>query len=181
MGSYVEQDLAWADRAPIVVEATGTVAGTAQEVWDAIVDYPRWAAWFPQIAGCHATSEPSTGLGSTRDVRLKGGGGTIGERFIAWDEPRVWAFTATSGPPVFTSIVERVTIERAGDDRASVTYRMALAAAGAAPGAPAGEGPPRAGARHRAGQPRRRGRPPPGGLTPRSIALRGVIDRPVGA
>ncbi|MEZ5180971.1 MAG: SRPBCC family protein [Acidimicrobiales bacterium] len=127
MGSYVEQDLAWADRAPIVVEATGTVAGTAQEVWDAIVDYPRWAAWFPQIARCHATSEPSTGLGSTRDVRLKGGGGTIGERFIAWDEPRVWAFTATSGPPVFTSIVERVTIERVGDDRASVTYRMALA------------------------------------------------------
>ena len=103
------------------------MAGTAQEVWDAIVDYPRWAAWFPQIARCHATSEPSTGLGSTRDVRLKGGGGTIGERFIAWDEPRVWAFTATSGPPVFTSIVERVTIERVGDDRASVTYRMALA------------------------------------------------------
>jgi len=127
VGRYVEQDLDWADQAPIVVEAAATLAGTAQEVWDAIVDYPRWAAWFPQIAACRATSEPPTGLGSTRDVRLKGGGGTIAERFIGWEEPHVWAFTATSGPPVFTSIVERVTIEALADGRASVTYRMALA------------------------------------------------------
>lgn len=127
MATYVTQDLAWADRAPLVVESTGTVAGTPEEVWAAILDYPRWAAWFPQIAECHATSDPPTGVGSTRDVTLKGGGGTVAERFIAWDEPSVWAFTATSGPPVFTSIVERVTIEPLDDDRSTVTYRMALA------------------------------------------------------
>ncbi len=132
MATYVTQDLAWADRAPLVVESTATLGGTAQEVWDAILDYPRWTAWFPQITACQATSDPPTGVGSTRDVTLKGGGGTVSERFIAWDEPSadapgVWAFTATSGAPVFTSIVERVTIEPLADGRAQVTYRMALA------------------------------------------------------
>ena len=126
MATYVTQDLDWAERAPLVVESTGIVLGTPQEVWDAILDYPRWVAWFPQLTDCHATSDPPTGVGSTRDVSLKGGG-TVSERFIAWDEPEVWAFTATSGPPVFTSIVERVTIEPVDDGRTSVTYRMALA------------------------------------------------------
>ena len=97
MATYVEQDLAWADRAPLVVESTAAVAGTPQEVWDAILDYPRWAEWFPRIARCRSTSDPAYGLGSTRDVTLKGGGGTVSERFIAWDEPEVWAF-ATGKP-----------------------------------------------------------------------------------
>lgn len=127
MATYVTQDLAWADRAPLVVESTAIVQGTPQEVWDAILDYPRWAVWFPRIATCQATSDPPTGVGSTRDVTLKGGGGTVSERFIAWDEPEVWAFTATSGPPVFTSIVERIAIEALDDGRSSVSYRMALA------------------------------------------------------
>ncbi len=127
MATYVEQDLAWADRAPLVVESTATVAGSPQEVWDAILDYPRWAEWFPRIARCRSTSEPAYGVGSTRDVTLSGGGGTVSERFIAWDEPEVWAFTATAGPPVFTSIVERITIQPLDDGRSTVTYRMALA------------------------------------------------------
>ena len=56
-----------------------------------------------------------------------GGGGTVSERFIAWEEPHVWAFTATAGAPLFTSIVERITIEPLDERRTSVTYRMALA------------------------------------------------------
>ena len=50
MATYVTQELAWVDRAPVVVESTGIVLGTPQEVWDAILDYPRWAEWFPRIA-----------------------------------------------------------------------------------------------------------------------------------
>lgn len=127
MSTYVTQGLDFVDRAPLVVEATDTVRATPDEVWAAILDYERWPAWFPRIATCAATSDPPTGIGSTRDVVLKGGGGTFRERFIAWDEPERWSFTVYEGPPLFTSIVERVTLRPLDDDRTEVTYRMALA------------------------------------------------------
>lgn len=130
MATYQQQDLAWSEHAPLVVERRAIVHGTPQEVWDAILDYPGWTRWFPRVATCQATSDPPTGLGSTRDVTLKGGGGAISERFIEWDEPHLWAFTGTAGPPVFSSIVERIAIEPLGDDRATVSYRMALAPRG---------------------------------------------------
>lgn len=51
----------------------------------------------------------------------------ITERFIAWDEPSVWAFTGTAGRPrVFEALVERVTLERLGTGGTRVTYTMAF-------------------------------------------------------
>ncbi len=66
------------------------------------------------------------GVGSTRTVGLRGGA-TVAERFIAWDEPRLWAFTATEiRPRLFTALVERVVLECLGDGRTEIAYTMAF-------------------------------------------------------
>lgn len=125
MASYVEQDLGFADRAPVVAEASATVDAGAEEVWAVLADHRTWPRWFSSVRSCEPTSQPEHGVGSTRRVGL-GGGIRVDERFIAWDEPSVWAFTGVAGPPLLRSLVERVTLADAGDGRTQVTYRMAL-------------------------------------------------------
>lgn len=125
MATLIPQTLAFADTAPVIAESTATIDGTPAEVWATILVYERWPEWFPSVKTCRSTSEPATGVGSTRTVTIPGGM-SVDERFIAWDEPEVWAFTALTGPPVFQSLVERITIRPVGDDRSEVTYRMAI-------------------------------------------------------
>jgi uncharacterized protein YndB with AHSA1/START domain len=125
MASYRPEDLDFAETAPIQIEAVEAVDGSRQEVWDVLLDYPGWTTWFSSLKECRATSDPATGIGSTRMVKLAGGA-TFDERFIAWDEPSVWAFTGTAGPPLFESLVERVTLRELSPTRTQVTYRMAI-------------------------------------------------------
>lgn len=125
MASFVPRELDFAETAPIIIESVGVVDGTRQEVWDTILDYERWPKWFTNIKTCRATSTPATGVGSTRVVTL-GGGVAFDERFIAWDEPEVWAFTGISGPPIFAGLVERITLVELGPRLTEVTYRMAI-------------------------------------------------------
>lgn len=125
MATVAPQELDYAERAPIIAEQRAVLAATPQEVWDAILDYPGWTRWFPKVLSCEATSEPATGIGSTRVVTLPGKA-RVEERFIGWEEPRLWAFTATDAPPVFSALVERITIEPLDEGRTEVTYRMAI-------------------------------------------------------
>jgi hypothetical protein len=126
MATYTPEDLAFAEAAPVIAEAVGSVAGTPQEIWDTIADYPKWTQWMGSLKSCQATSDPATGVGSTRQVVLNGGL-TFQERFIAWDEPHVWAFTGIEGPPIFERLVERITIDEVSPGRSQVVYRMAIA------------------------------------------------------
>lgn len=128
MATYAPQDLAFADTAPVQVEGTAVVDGTPAEAWAVLLDYPSWPRWFGGgVTTCESTSDPATGVGSTRVVGL-GPGGRLRfvERFIAWDEEAVWAFTAVEGPGVFRSLVERCTLEELGAGRTRATYRMAF-------------------------------------------------------
>lgn len=125
MATYLPQGIQFADTAPVQIEAVGVVDGTRQEVWDTLLDYPGWTSWFSSLKRCEPTSEPATGVGSTRQVVISGGA-TFDEEFIAWDEPEVWAFTGTAGPPFFRSLVERVTLKELGPQLTEVTYRMAI-------------------------------------------------------
>jgi uncharacterized protein YndB with AHSA1/START domain len=122
-----ERDLSFADTAPIRIEAATTVAATRDQVWQVLVDHRGWPSWFgPSLVSCEPTSSPEHGVGSTRTVRLRGGA-TVDERFIAWDEPELWAFTGTSmRPAAFRELVERVVLAPIGDDRTRITYTMAL-------------------------------------------------------
>ncbi len=125
MGTLAPQDLAFAETAPVIAERTAVLGAGAPQVWAAILDYPSWAHWFPGVKACRSTSDPATGVGSTRSVTL-GANVVVDERFIGWEEPRLWAFTALTGPPGFASLVERVTLEELAADRTEVTYRMAI-------------------------------------------------------
>ena len=124
MANYRTQPLSFAETAPFIAEASAVVDGTADEVWAVLADHAGWARWFSAIRTCEPTSELASGVGSTRTISL-GGGATIDEEFIAWDELELWAFTATAGPPLVTSLVERVDLSPVDDGTTTVTYRMA--------------------------------------------------------
>lgn len=126
MSGLTPRDLSFADTAPARAEGAAVVAVTPAEVWAVLVDHAGWPRWFSGVKACRSTSEPATGIGSTREVVLSGGA-RFQERFIAWEEGALWAFTATEMTPGgFRSLVERVTIEAIDAGRTRVTYRMAF-------------------------------------------------------
>jgi carbon monoxide dehydrogenase subunit G len=126
MAPVTPQDLEFADTAPVIAEGSVEVDGTPAEVWAVLCDHARWPEWFGgAVKTVTPTSDPPTGVGATRIVDLRGG--RVVEQFITWDEPTLWAFTATDiKPPFARRLVERATIEPIDDTRTRVTYRMAL-------------------------------------------------------
>lgn len=127
MASLHPREIEFADSAPVRIDGSATLDATPSEVWAVLLDYEAWPRWFRGLHTCRATSEPATGVGSTRTVTLAKGRSVVEERFIAWDDERLWAFTATSmNPGVFRSLVERVTIDPVDAGRTTVTYRMAF-------------------------------------------------------
>ena len=122
-----EQDLSFIDRAPVIAESTRDMNGTPEQIWAVLADHRRWPEWFgPALEHCEPTSAAESGVGSTRMIRLRGGA-VLTERFIAWDEPSVWAFTGTAGKPkVFEALVERVSLDPLDTGRTRVTYTMAF-------------------------------------------------------
>lgn len=125
MADYIPRELGFAETAPVIIEASEVVAASRAEVWAVLSDHERWPEWMGSLRRVRPTSEPASGVGSTREVVLSGGL-TFQERFIAWDEPSVWAFTGLEGPPVARGLVERVTLEEIDAARTRVTYRMAV-------------------------------------------------------
>ncbi|MCU1369457.1 MAG: hypothetical protein JWO77_651 [Ilumatobacteraceae bacterium] len=125
MAAYLPRDIGFADAAPVVFESSETVTGTPEEVWAVLCDHERWPEWMGRVTRVRPTSTPPAGVGSTREVVLTGGL-AFQEEFIVWDEPEVWAFTGTDGPPVARGLVERVTLRPVDDTRTSITYRMAI-------------------------------------------------------
>ena len=100
--------------------------GSPAEVWAVLVDHERWPRWFKGVKSCRADSDPAVGVGATRIVTLQGGT-RFNERFIAWEEGSLWAFTATAiRPGLMNGLVERCTIAEVGNGRTRVTYRMAF-------------------------------------------------------
>lgn len=127
MASLSPREIDFADAAPVRIDGSATLDATPAEVWAVLLDYEAWPRWFRGLHTCRATSEPATGVGSTRTVTLAKGRSVVEERFIAWEDERLWAFTATSmSPAMFRSLVERVTIEPVDAGRTTVTYRMAF-------------------------------------------------------
>lgn len=126
MATLCPQDIHFAETAPVRAEGTAVVDATPTEIWAVLVDYEGWPEWFTAVRSCQASSDPSTGVGSTREVRLTGGA-RLEERIIAWEPGALWAFTAEAmSPATFRSLVERVTITEVAPGRTSVTYRMAF-------------------------------------------------------
>lgn len=127
MATLSPRTIDFADAAPVHVDGTATLQASPAEIWEVLLDYEAWPRWFRGLHTCRPTSDPATGVGSTRTVTLAGGRSSVEERFIAWEDERLWAFTATTmSPAIFRSLVERVTIEVVDAERTTVTYRMAF-------------------------------------------------------
>ena len=124
MATLEPQELDFAETAPFIAEAPVVVSGTPAEVWAVLLDYPAWPRWFKGVKTCEPTSDPATGVGSTRTVTLQAGG-RVDERFIAWEDEQLWAFTGVAAPRILDALVERVTIRPLDAERTEVTYRIA--------------------------------------------------------
>lgn len=125
--ALTEQDLSYVGRSPARAEATVDVDAPPMAVWAVLVDHRRWPEWFgPALVSCEPTSAKEAGIGAARVVRLRGGA-AIAERFIAWDEGELWAFTGTAAKPkAFAALVEQARLEVLPGDRTRITYTMAF-------------------------------------------------------
>jgi uncharacterized protein YndB with AHSA1/START domain len=101
------------------------IAATPDEIWAVLTDNERWPDWFPAAKACRSTSDVATGVGSTRWMHF--GPFKLNERFVAWDEPREWAFTGLDANlPGIRSLVERATIESIDATTSALTYVLAF-------------------------------------------------------
>lgn len=116
------QDLAWLDRASVVVRAERVLAAPASAVWARIADHASWPEWFAEV-GAVEPGPVADAVGGTRRVRV--GRVVFDEEFVAWDPPRRFAFTVTAmRPRLLRSLVECVEVDPLGEDSCRVTYRQ---------------------------------------------------------
>ena len=126
MATYVPRELDFADAAPVRIDGEAVADVDPAAVWAKLVDHRGWPEWWGSpLVRCEPTSDPASGVGSTRTVVLKPNI-RFEERFIAWEPESLWAFTVETGPPGIRSIVERCRIHVEGPGRTRVSYRMAI-------------------------------------------------------
>ncbi len=126
MGALEPQDMSYFDAAPVRSTASTECSAPAEVVFGVLADHRRWPDWIGMgVRAIEPTSQPESGIGSTRTLTIGRGALQVQEKFIAWEEPSIWAFTAVGcRPRVFRKLVEGFWLEPLGDDRSFITYRM---------------------------------------------------------
>ena len=129
MPDLIPRETDFIDEADQRVVTEATVKATPEEVWTVFADNERWPEWCPAAKACRTTSERAEGVGSARFMHFDLF--KVNERFVAWDQPRQWAFTILDANlPGITSVVEHASFEPVGDDETKVTYTIAADLAG---------------------------------------------------
>ena len=92
-------ELDWIARAPEVVKLTARFSAPPARVFASFADAGGWPRWFPLMKSAAYADAAGGGLGRERTVVLRALG-TFRERFIGWEDPGRFAFTAvaTSSP-----------------------------------------------------------------------------------
>ncbi|WP_175400077.1 SRPBCC family protein [Tsukamurella pseudospumae] len=123
-----QQPPEFADTAPYTVDYVHDCPAPVEAAFEVFKDNrggTRWLGWF--VTAVTPTSDPEHGVGSTRTVTFLYGLGSLEERFVAWEENRLWSFTATSfRPRFFSSFMERVTFEAVDETRCRIHYRAGI-------------------------------------------------------
>lgn len=120
------EDLAFVERAPVVVRAEVSVPASPAAVWRAFADAPAWVDWFTGMQDAHYTSPAPYGVGSTRSVRVMGL--VADETILAFDPGKCFAFRVdATNAPLLRALVEVVTLEPDGANT-RVVYRQAFEA-----------------------------------------------------
>ncbi|MFF4369475.1 SRPBCC family protein [Streptomyces sp. NPDC001594] len=125
MAKLEPQDLSFAESAPFRADASITCPTSARAVFDVLKDHRRWVDWVGTgVTSVEPTSTPEEGVGSTRTLTFLHVA-KVEERFIAWEEPTLWAFTGTSfRPGILSKLVDRFQIEPLDGENCRITYRM---------------------------------------------------------
>ena len=93
--------------APTVLRFAAAVGAPPVDVFAALsADPGTWGGWFPGLAGGAYAGAPPWGVGTTRSVRMLGGGG-FRETVLAWEEPSLWVYRVdVSSYPIARALVE---------------------------------------------------------------------------
>jgi hypothetical protein len=128
MGKLEPQIMSFADEAPYHVDAVVDCPTSASAIYEVFKDNRGGAQWLGAfVTHVEPTSDPEHGLGSTREVTFLWGLGKLKERFIGWDEPYLWSFTAVGfRPKIFTRFVERVRFEPVDEANCRIMYRLGV-------------------------------------------------------
>lgn len=114
MPSLEPADPTFATTAPRIVTVDHVVDAPASAVWEVVTDNPGWVEWFPTMTSSENTSDPTSGVGSTRTVKV--GGLRADERFVAWEPEKLWAFTITkTNLPMAKRFLEQLEFTPDGD------------------------------------------------------------------
>lgn len=125
MSTLEPRTMAWAVDAPVRIVGTATSTAAPEALWAVLADHIRWPEWFPNISRVEILGE-AEGVGARRRVVLKGGA-AVDEEFIAWDEPKLFAFTGTAAKPgIFRALVEHCALEALPDGGTRATWTMCL-------------------------------------------------------
>ena len=83
------------------IERSARIAAAPVTVWAVLADFGGISRWAPNVDHSWAMDEP--GPGAAR--RIQAGRLTVIERVVAWDPPRVLAYTIEGLPPVVGRVV----------------------------------------------------------------------------
>jgi uncharacterized protein YndB with AHSA1/START domain len=95
------EDLGFVERAPVVRVVEAELRTPPAAVFTALVDPSGWPHWFPGVRRATYTTPPPHGVGTIREADVGGTGWT--ERIVAWDAPRLWAWTVLQATVPFAS------------------------------------------------------------------------------
>jgi len=124
MPTLTPVNTSFAATAPRTVVVEQTITSAPGPIWAALVDNPGWTKWFPGMKECVSTSDPATGVGSTRTISL--GGLKADEEFVAWEPEQLWAFTIVkTNLPMAKRFLEQVELIP-GDGVTTVRYTGAF-------------------------------------------------------
>jgi uncharacterized protein YndB with AHSA1/START domain len=125
-----ERDLAWVERAPVLITKTFTLGAPAAAVWDRLADISTWSEWCGGMKRVRIDGT-ATGVGALRTVWV--GATRVQERFVVWDPGHRLTFTLTgSNTPGLHAMVEdwATAPDPADPARTILTVRVGIEAAG---------------------------------------------------
>jgi hypothetical protein len=128
MGNLEPQAASFPDAAPHRVEAYFDSMASADNVFEVLADHRGGVKWIGTgVTSIVPTSTPESGVGCTRTVNFFYGAGNLREVFIAWEEGKVWSFTAIGmRPKLFNRFVERVSLEPHGNGGCTIRYQAGM-------------------------------------------------------
>jgi hypothetical protein len=116
MPALREEGLEFLKSAPIILDFAEHVRAPQAEVWAAIGGDPStWVAWFPGLREGAFTSPPPHGVGTKRQVSVRGVG-QYKETIVAWDEGSRMAYRVDrTSLPIARALLEDWVLEPHGD------------------------------------------------------------------